>query len=215
MTNEQISELIRAAHSYYPIGFADYSDMYTGKQAWLQVLENKINNLDSAPPLEWVGLVDALRRRYGADNVFDNAFRQFPSYSLSVILSTHIQVDNISFTRSMITDISLLCKCYTVFFEDRYVVKAYADYSGSVMDTSFTVLFTLSDKETAETLASVQELISTAYSGYVYVSHHTLFDIKISGSEPYHVPFLVDRQYTVYDLLMSDGYHLSVPRVLI
>lgn len=205
MNEEQLNDIFKAIHTYYPVGFSKYADNYYGTKEWTKILLEKHDSLREDRSSTWQKLVAQLTDFDLVKQVLDQSYTQFPSLTVQFELKSQSQ--ELGGRRFMIIDVSLLTPYYTVFFDDRYFYHNYTIAGRMKLPFHLSIVFTHADEAARNFFSEAKALVERFYPAHGYLSHKALMDIKAEGGIPYHIPVVESNAYSAYDLLMSCMYH--------
>jgi hypothetical protein len=183
MWKEQINRLSKIIYNYYPIGFPYLNLSYVGFREYENILKGRISALQNNEDSPWKKLLSVFQEKYGGKAIEQYSI-QFPSYSIQIELHSEAS-NNFTFSRKIVVIASLLCKYYTVFFEDFYNFNHNETYKG--VPPFYRILFSKEKglNNATEVFTKTVALVKNNISEYDYISHKLLFDYKVFGGYPY------------------------------
>ncbi len=207
MNFELLESLLKCVHHFYPIGRSSLAYSYSGCKEQDLILTNKIDELIDEVTSPWTKLVDELKENFG-DAVFDMGYLQFPSYMARIEVGNESQ-ESMSYTRTLVINISLLCPYYTIYYEDAYTFHGfYNDLSPTPPVIVFRIFFTKKNGKPeipGKELENVQILIQK-YFRQKYINHRILFDYDVVGGFPRTEDIsTAANSYPIYSFLF-DGF---------
>jgi len=208
-----IQDLLKAIHSFYPVGINNIMAKYEGLAAFRTILSNKINSVMEGESTSWSNLVYELGKIFSDRPIMDQSYNQFPSYLLSI---TFFEKDDgeIKLERRLLVNVSLLCSYYTIFFETRINVKS---NNGGLLPGFAPGVFSLySTNDPAQNrIDAIKMLVEAHFKGYQFAYHKTLFDYCIEGCGTYSnwQEYEAGQKYPVYSYLFDS--HLLLQNILI
>lgn len=218
MEQNILSFLLKGAHAHYAIGSPGLDIDYPGHQKLKTILENKINALINKDQTPWSDLVNAIAPDFSENQIYDLAPRQFPSYLLEIVLSSRT-IDGIELVSKLVLNVSLLCDCYTIFIEDRYLFKKYlhSKLVATYVVPRYAVVSHMDHdayEQYADQINVLKRGVSTFFPHHRFVEHYILFNHTIQGGVPYAIPVESPNQiYPIYSYLFDGNFdykHLDV-----
>lgn len=199
--------LLNDVVKYYSIGQLVSTADYPGYKNWAEIVTKKIKFVQSGEHHPWLDVVKAFeQKRFFEDDAIDCSFFQFPSLTIRLVLDRSTFNDG-KRERTFVLDISLLCRFYTAYIEDRFVVgpsqnleqynpgKNYSLQHLSTQHPEFPALKSIAEKE-----------IPALFEGYRFIEHYWLFQHKIDNIQLYNAVPGELKIRSLYNILFSD-YH--------
>lgn len=204
----KISSLIKAIHQFYPIGTPNLGFEYPGYSDYKLILTDKIMSITENKKTQWTGFIKSLEKEYNPSTIIDMNYLQFPCHLARIELKKESN-DEYDFEQSIVINISLLCKYYTIFFEEGYKFK---NYTNQIIKPSVSMLF--SNKMNGEDyfqkkMLTLKEKLEPFFSDYQNISHRPLFQYKIIGGFPYSEGESEQETYYLYHFLFDSFYKME------
>lgn len=208
-----IQDLLKAIHSFYPVGMNDIMMKYDGFAAFQDILSDKINVVMEGGDPSWNNLSHELGRIFAGHPLMDQSYNQFPSYQFCITL---LEKDDreMKIERRLLVNISLLCPYYTLFFETKMDIKLHNSKSLPQLTTSVFNLHTTDDPAKSK-MEEIRKLVETHFKGYQFAYHKTLFEYHIDGCGTYSnwQEYEAGRKYPVYSYLFDS--HLMLDSIML
>ncbi|TZF82292.1 hypothetical protein FW774_16540 [Pedobacter sp. BS3] len=199
-----IVDLIKTIHHYYPIGLLneEATAHYPGYQELCLLLERKINDIiNNNLPEHCYKLFIQLKEQFSNQKftVFDENYLQFPAYSYRINIS-EIQIENFRIITDIKIKISNLASYYTIFKEITIFDRVAPLGQTSERLAMYVIINKVDDME----LAGICDTINNFFSGYEYLDHRLLMNIKITGGVPHGLQHLDKITFPIYSFLFDN-----------
>ena len=209
MEPQPIYQLLEKVHEFYPVGMKTLHG-YPGQQRIMDIIEKKINAIINEEQTAGSVLVNALRESAAGYEVFDYNYRQFPSYTMSVLYE-EVNCGDMNRRTEIVFTISLLCDYYTYFVHDYYRIAAQTVFSErrKVYQLNAVSLDShLSFEKIKPIIEKVAMDIKKYFPQHRYVSHVPLFYSNIDEAVPYGqiADYTPTHPYVIYHFLFDGTF---------
>jgi len=202
--SDLISNLIRAVHRFYPLGFEFINEQFDGYQELKTIVDRKIKQvIENTIPEELLRLEIELKNLFTGLPLYFDVHRNFPSYSVAIEIGK-VEFPEFEKVQRLSLKISLLTNCYTFFLEE--IIK-HTSVTNSFGHPHFTVV--ISQNLQTESVRRIKEIVTECFPTYQFVDPKILFSIKTNG-----VPYGQDhsdpkRDYSLFDFLFDSAPYIN------
>ncbi|SIN77700.1 hypothetical protein [Chitinophaga niabensis] len=213
MSQKIIQELLDRVHFFYSTIQERDFEVKAGKRN--AITATKINSL--------IGKVDSplrpleLEAKQHWKNVMSCDYMQFPNYYLGINLDNIDQAPHIvERQRRLVLCVSLLCRYYTLFYEEDYMftqMLTYEDMTPPIYRIYFQDLANDPSGRLKEDFKKLQSICEKHFPDYTFVDHRWIMTIKVPDMQTDTGELQVPER-SIYSYLF-DNVTMKVPSVLI
>jgi hypothetical protein len=178
---DEINVLLSTIHLYFPIGMPSLHKKYDGYAKYRSILHDKIEEVKLSSDKNWLSVMSDLELM-SIGKIDNLSYLQFPSLKAKININKY-DVENLSFTTSIVVVISLLTGKYTIYYEDH--IKSLFKIDEKISVSEFINIYLRSkDSSDISIITNIKRIIEHNFPDHDYIDHFLIFLHKIESGFP-------------------------------